>query len=132
MRPALLVAGVLALAGCKRNSRPPALGEAVAVEQPGGSATQLIAQGSEMPTSATESFTTPRDDERRLAIHVLRGTGRTAGKLHSEGWRGVDGVQPAKAGEPRVHVTFEVDAQGGLAVSARPDGRQLKGGRTGP
>src|SRR2546423_14056334 len=132
MRPALLLAGVLALAGCKRNSRPPALGEAVAVEQPGGSATQLIAQGSEMPTSATESFTTSRDDERRLAIHVLRGTGRTAGKLHSEGWGVVDGGQPAKAGEPRGHVTFEVGAQGGLAVSARPDGRQLKGGRTGP
>ena len=130
MRGALLLAGVLALAGCKRNSRPPALGEAVAVEQPGGSATQLIAQGSEMPTSATESFTTSRDDERRLAIHVLRGTGRTAGKLHSEGWWVVDGVQPAKAGEPRVHVTFEVDAQGGLAVSARQNDRKLKVSRT--
>jgi molecular chaperone DnaK (HSP70) len=132
MRRALLLAGVLALAGCKKSSRPPALGEAVAVEQPGGSATQLIAQGSEIPTSATESFTTSRDDERRLAIHVLRGTGRTAGKLHSEGWWVVDGVQPAKAGEPRVHVTFEVDAQGGLAVSARQDDRKLRVSRTDP
>ena len=42
----------------------------------------------------------------------------------------VDGVQPAKAGEPRVHVTFEVDAQGGLAVSARQDDRKLKVSRT--
>jgi molecular chaperone DnaK (HSP70) len=130
MRRALLLAGLLALAGCKRNSRPPALGEAVAVEQPGGKATQLIAQGSEIPTSATESFTTSRDDERRLAIHVLRGSGRTAGKLQSEGWWLVDGVQPGRAGEPRVHVTFEVDAQGGLTVSARQDDHKLKVSRT--
>jgi molecular chaperone DnaK (HSP70) len=132
MSRTLLLAGVLALAGCKRSSRPPALGEAVAVEQPGGSATQLIAQGSEIPTSATESFTTARDDERRLAIHVLRGTGRTAGKLQSEGWWLIDGVQPGKAGEPRVHVTFEVDAQGGLAVSARQQEHKLKVSRTDP
>jgi len=130
MKRALLLAGLLALAGCKRNSRPPALGEAVAVEQPGGSATQLIAQGSEIPTSATESFTTSRDDERRLAIHVLRGSGRTAGKLQSEGWWQVDGVQPGRAGEPRVHVTFEVDAQGGLTVSARQEDHKLKVSRT--
>ena len=130
MRRALLLAGVLALAGCKRNSRPPALGEAVAVEQPGGSATQLIAQGSEVPTSATESFTTSRDDERRLAIPVLRGTGRTAGKLHSDGWWTIDGLQAARAGEPRVQVTFEVDAQGGLTVSARQDDHKLKVSRT--
>jgi molecular chaperone DnaK (HSP70) len=126
MRRALLLAGLVALAGCKKSSRPPALGDALAVEQPGGSATQLIAQGSEIPTSATESFTTSRDDERRLAIHVLRGAGRTAAKMQSEGWWVVDGVQPGKAGEPHVHVTFEVDAQGGLSVSARQEDRKLK------
>ena len=126
MRRVLLLAGVLALAGCKRSSRPPALGEAVAVEQPGGSATQLIAQGTEIPTSATESFTTSRDDEKRIAIHVLRGTGRTAGKMHSEGWWTVDGVQPGRAGEPRIQVTFEVDGQGALSVSARQEDRKLK------
>ena len=100
------------------------------MEQPGGSATQLIAQGSEIPTSATESFTTSRDDERKLAIHVLRGPGRTAGKMHSEGWWLVDGVQPGRAGEPRVYVTFEVDAQGGLNISARQEDRKLKVSRT--
>ena len=126
MKRALLLAALLALVGCKKSSRPPALGEALAVEQPGGSVTQLIAQGTEIPTSATESFTTSRDDERRLAIHVLRGSGRTASKLQSEGWWTVDGVQPGRAGEPRVYVTFEVDAQGGLAVSARQEDHKLK------
>ncbi|HYV67735.1 MAG TPA: Hsp70 family protein [Myxococcales bacterium] len=126
MKRALLLAALLALVGCKKSSRPPALGEALAVEQPGGSVTQLIAQGTEIPTSATESFTTSRDDERRLAIHVLRGSGRTASKLQSEGWWTVDGVQPGRAGEPRIYVTFEVDAQGGLAVSARQEDHKLK------
>ena len=125
MKRALLLAALLALVSCKKSSRPPALGEALAVEQPGGSVTQLIAQGTEIPTSATESFTTSRDDEKRLAIHVLRGSGRTASKLQSEGWWTVDGVQPGRAGEPRVYLTFEVDAQGSLTVSARQEDHKL-------
>jgi molecular chaperone DnaK len=126
MRRFLPVALAIAGFACKSHSRPPALGESIAVEQPGGFATQLIAQGTEIPTSATESFTTSRDDEKRIAIHVVRGAGRTAGKMRSEGWWAIDGVQPGRAGEPRIQVTFEVDGQGGLSVSARQDDRKLK------
>src|SRR5215475_7986027 len=109
MRRALLA--LLILAGCKREVRPPALGEAISVEQPGGSVSQLFTQGSEIPTSATESFTTARDDETRIFIHVLRGAGKSAHALPSDGWYSVDGLEPQKAGDPRVMVTFEVDAQ---------------------
>lgn len=123
MRRALLL--LVLVAACKKESRPPSLGEALSVEQPGGSVAQLVSQGSEIPTSATESFTTAKDDERRLVIHVLRGTGRTAGKLHSDGFWTVDGVAPAKAGEPHVMVTFELDAQGQLSVQAREEDRRL-------
>jgi molecular chaperone DnaK len=126
MRRLVPLALTIALGGCKSHSRPPALGESIAVEQPGGSATQLIAQGTEIPTSATESFTTSGDDEKRIAIHVVRGAGRTAGKMRSEGWWTIDGVHPGRAGEPRIQVTFEVDGQGGLSVSARQDDRKLK------
>jgi molecular chaperone DnaK (HSP70) len=121
-----LLCAALLLAACKKEARPPSLGETVAVEQPGGTVTQLISQGSEIPTSATESFTTAKDDDRRIALHVLRGTGRSAGKLHSDGWWVVDGVSAGKAGEPRVLVTFEVDSQGALSVSAREEDRKLK------
>ena len=123
MRRALLA--LLILAGCKREVRPPSLGEAISVEQPGGSASQLFTQGSEIPTSATESFTTGKDNEKRLYVHVLRGAGRTAATLHSEAWWELDGVSPARAGEPRVMVTFEVDGQGHLALSAREEDRRL-------
>ena len=57
---------------------------------------------------------------------MVRGSGRTAGKLRSEGWWMIDGVHPGRAGEPRVQVTFEVDGQGGLSLSARQDERKLK------
>jgi molecular chaperone DnaK (HSP70) len=115
----------LLLVACKKDTRPPSLSEAISVEQPGGSASQLFTQGSEIPTSATESFTTAKDDEKRLLIHVLRGAGRTAGGLNSDGWYSVDGLGAAKAGEPHVMVTFEVDAQGQLALTAREDDRRL-------
>src|SRR5205823_1742876 len=62
MRRAVLA--ILLVAACKRQARPPSLGEAISVEQPGGSASQLFSQGSEIPTSATESFTTAKDNEK--------------------------------------------------------------------
>lgn len=124
MNKGLLLAALL-LCGCKRDVRPPSLGESISVEQPGGSASQLFAQGSEIPTSATESFTTAKDGDRRILIHLLRGAGRTADKLHSEGWWEVEGLTAGRAGEPRVLVTFEVDAQGQLALTARQEDRKL-------
>jgi molecular chaperone DnaK (HSP70) len=123
MKRALLA--VLLAAACKREARPPSLGEPISVEQPGGSASQLFGQGSEIPTSATESFTTAKDNDKRLYVHVLRGAGRTAASLHSEAWWEIDGVSPARAAEPRVMVTFEVDGQGHLSLSAREEDRGL-------
>lgn len=116
---------LLLLAGCKSSSRPPSLDQPVSVEQPGGSAAEIFSQGSELPTSATESFTTAKDAEPRLLLHVLRGTGHAADKLKSEGWWSIDGVAAAKAGQPQVMVTFELDAKGALSVTAREDDRRL-------
>jgi molecular chaperone DnaK (HSP70) len=127
--PSWLVAvafGVAVAPACKKGMPPPSLGEAVSVEQPGGAATELIERGSEIPTSATESFTTVRDAERRIAVHVVRGAGRSAQKLRDQGWWVVDGVSGGRAGQPRVLVTFEVDAQGALSVSAREGDRKLR------
>jgi len=120
---ALLLAGGEA---CKKTAPPPSLGEPLGVEQPGGSATELIERGSEIPTSATESFTTLREGDRRMAVHVLRGAGRSAQKLRDEGWWVIDGVSGGRAGQPRVLVTFEIDAQGALSVTAREGNRRLR------
>jgi molecular chaperone DnaK (HSP70) len=123
---ALALASTLALAACKKGTPPPSLGEPVSIEQPGGAATQLIERGSEIPTSATESFTTVRDGERHIAVHLLRGAGKSAQKLRDEGWWVVDGVSVGRAGQPRVLVTFEVDSQGALSVTAREGDRKLR------
>jgi molecular chaperone DnaK (HSP70) len=123
VRRALLL--LVLLAACKKETRPPSLGEPISVEQPGGSVAQLFSQGSEIPTSATESFTTRKDGEKHVYIHVLRGAGRTADKLHSDGWFMVDGINSAKAGEPRVMVTLELDAQGHISLTAREEERRL-------
>jgi molecular chaperone DnaK (HSP70) len=124
--PAAVGALCLFLASaCKREARTAFLPEAIAVEQPGGSSSELFDEGSEIPVSATESFTTAKDGERRIVIHVLRGGGKTAGNLRNDAWYAVDGVAEAPAGAPRVLVTFELDAQGQLALSAREDERRL-------
>ena len=78
-----------------------------------------------IPTSATESFTTAKDNEKRLYVHVLRGAGRTAANLKSEAWWEIDDVSATRAAEPRVMVTFEVDGQGHLSLSAREEDRRL-------
>lgn len=113
---------LLALAACKKEARPQFLHEAILVEQPGGSSSELFDEGSEIPVSATESFTTAKDGDRRIVIHVLRGSGKSS---RSDAWYGVDGIGEARAGEPRVLVTFELDAQGQLALTAREDERRL-------
>ena len=117
---AVALAAILC-AGCTPR-RPASLGEPLGVEQPGGTVSQLIARGSKLPTSATESFTTSKDDERQLQLHVVRGAARSAG---NGTWWQVDGVASAKAGEPRVTITFDLDAQARLEVTAREDDRKL-------
>lgn len=118
------LAAALALA-CPAK-RPASLAEPLAVEQQGGTVSQLVAQGSELPTNATESFTTARDGDTRLFVHVVRGAGKVAGKLKTDSFWQIEGVKPAKAGTPKVMLTFELDAQGRLSVSAREDERRLE------
>lgn len=121
---AALAALALAQAGCPAR-RPASLAEPLSVEQPGGTVSQLVAQGSELPTSATESFTTSRDGETALLIHLLRGPGHAAARLSSEGFWMVEDVASARAGAPLVLVTFEVDARGQVSLSAREGARRL-------
>ena len=122
----LAAVALAAMPACKKSTPPPSLGESISVEQPGGSATQLIERGSEIPTSATESFTTLHEGDRSIAVHVVRGAGKSAQKLRNDGWWIVDGVSAGHAGHARVLVTFEVDPQGTLSVSAREGDHKLR------
>ena len=123
---------LIALAACTQSGRPPTLDDGLSVEQPGGGATKLLAAGDQLPTSATESFVTSKDEETRLYIHVLRGANKKASALKSDGWWVVDGLSSAAAGLIRAHVTFNVDEKQQVTVIAREEDRKLKVSKADP
>jgi molecular chaperone DnaK len=89
------------------------------VETLGGVTTKLIERNTTIPTKKTEVFSTAADNQSSVEIHVLQGEremardNRTLGKFH------LTGIPPAPRGVPQVEVTFDIDANGILNVSAK-------------
>jgi molecular chaperone DnaK len=89
------------------------------IETLGGVMTKLIDANTTIPTSKTEVFSTAADSQTSVEIHVLQGErvkavdNRTLGRFH------LDGIPPAPRGIPQVEVTFDLDANGVLNVSAK-------------
>ncbi|MCU0377968.1 MAG: molecular chaperone DnaK [Bacteroidales bacterium] len=92
------------------------------IETMGGVMTRLIESNTTIPTRKTETFTTASDSQPSVEIHVLQGerpmaTGnKTIGRFH------LDGIPPAPRGIPQIEVTFDIDANGILHVSAKDRG----------
>jgi molecular chaperone DnaK len=89
------------------------------LETLGGVMTPLIARNTTIPASRTETFSTAADNQTSVEIHVLQGErpmasdNRTLGKFH------LDGIPTAPRGVPQIEVTFDIDANGILNVSAK-------------
>jgi molecular chaperone DnaK len=89
------------------------------IETLGGVMTRLIEANTTIPTKKTETFTTAADSQPSVEVHVLQGErpmardNRTLGRFH------LDGLPPAPRGVPQIEVTFDIDANGILNVSAR-------------
>jgi molecular chaperone DnaK len=92
------------------------------IETLGGVMTTLIARNTTIPTRKSEVFTTAADGQTSVEIHVMQGErpmardNRTLGRFH------LVGIPPAPRGVPQVEVTFDIDANGILHVSARDQG----------
>ncbi|MBM3297724.1 MAG: molecular chaperone DnaK [Candidatus Aminicenantes bacterium] len=92
------------------------------IETLGGVFTRMIPRNTTIPTKKMETFSTASDSQPSVEIHVLQGerdmaaSNRTLGKFH------LDGIPPAPRGVPKIEVTFDIDANGILHVSAKDTG----------
>ena len=89
------------------------------VETLGGVATPLIARNTPIPVKRTETFTTAADMQTSVTIHVYQGERPMAAANVSLGEFNLDGLPPAPRGVPKIEVTFDIDANGILNVTAR-------------
>lgn len=89
------------------------------IETLGGVMTKLIAANTTIPCKKTELFSTAADNQNEVTIHVLQGEMPMASQNNSIGQFNLSGINPAKAGVPQIEVTFEIDANGLLKVSAK-------------
>ena len=92
------------------------------IETLGAVATKLIERNTTVPTSKNETFSTAADNQGSVEIHVLQGEREMSADNKSLGRFVLDGIPPAPRGVPQIEVTFNIDANGILNVSAKDKG----------
>jgi molecular chaperone DnaK len=91
----------------------------LSIETLGGIATPLIKRNTTIPTRESQVFSTASDSQTQVEIHVLQGERTMAADNKSLGQFNLDGIPPAPRGIPQVEVTFDIDANGILQVTAK-------------
>ncbi|MEO7052698.1 MAG: molecular chaperone DnaK [Rhodanobacter sp.] len=89
------------------------------IETMGGVMTKLIEKNTTVPTKAAQTFSTADDNQTAVTVHVLQGERERASANKSLGKFDLQGIDPAPRGMPQVEVTFDIDANGILHVSAK-------------
>jgi molecular chaperone DnaK len=91
----------------------------LAIETLGGVATPMIPRNTTIPTKKTETFSTAADSQTEVEVHVLQGERPMAGQNRTLGKFKLGGIPPAPRGVPQIEVTFDIDANGILNVTAK-------------
>jgi len=92
------------------------------VETLGGVMTKMIPRNTTIPTKKSETYSTAVDGQTNVEIHVLQGEREMASDNKSLGTFRLDGIPPAPRGVPQIEVTFDIDANGILSVTAKDKG----------
>ncbi len=91
----------------------------LSIETLGGVATTMIPRNTTIPTKKTETFSTAADSQTEVEVHVLQGERPMAGQNRTLGKFKLAGIPPAPRGVPQIEVTFDIDANGILNVTAK-------------
>jgi molecular chaperone DnaK len=91
----------------------------LSIETLGGVATTMIPRNTTIPTKKTETFSTAADSQTEVEVHVLQGERPMAGQNRTLGKFKLGGIMPAPRGVPQIEVTFDIDANGILNVTAK-------------
>jgi molecular chaperone DnaK len=91
----------------------------LAIETLGGVATKMIGRNTTIPTKKTETYSTAADSQTEVEVHVLQGERPMAAQNRTLGKFKLSGIPPAPRGIPQIEVTFDIDANGILNVTAK-------------
>lgn len=94
----------------------------LSIETMGGVSTPIIKRNTTIPTRASQVFSTAEDNQTAVDVHVIQGEREFANDNKTLGRFRLDGILPAKRGIPQIEVTFDIDANGIVNVSARDKG----------
>ena len=94
----------------------------LSIETMGGIATRLIERNTTIPTKKSQIFSTAEDNQTAVDIHVVQGERQFARDNKTLGQFRLDGIPPARRGVPQIEVTFDIDANGIVNVSAKDMG----------